>query len=148
MTRRANRNRTAATEVFRVPCHDRLRTIALSLAKQDSITEAHLADNPIGNVAEERADPVFGRPVPGAERIDHRNGIDFSKRENPTVELSWSQIEGRYSGQLKQSKQRDTGVDARQSVDEALVVGMEGVAWKEPIDDEYVAIEQDQSGPL
>ena len=52
------------------------------------------------------------------------------------------------SANFQQRQYGNGGVEGRKLFDEAPVLGIESVSWIKSIDDEDIAIDQDQSGPL
>jgi len=74
--------------------------------------------------------------------------VDGVEPEEPGVQLAGRQSMRSRPAHFQESQYRNSSVEGRKLFDEAPVLGIESVPWIKSIDDEDIAIDQDQSDPL
>lgn len=80
--------------------------------------------------------------------IDDVNRINCVKPKEPVVQLADREPVRSTPADFQQSQDGNGGVEERKFFNKASVLRVESVPWIKSIDDEDIAIDEDQSGPL
>ena len=79
---------------------------------------------------------------------DNRLGVVIFKPKQPVVQLAGREPVRSTPADFQQSQDGNGGVEGRKLFGKAPVLRVESVPWIKSIDDEDIAIDEDQSGPL
>ena len=83
-----------------------------------------------------------------AVHIDDVNRVNRVKPKEPVVQIAGREPVRSSPADFQQTQYGNGGVERRKLFDKAPVLRVKGIPWIKSIDDEDIAIDEDQSGPL